>query len=163
MTAIDEMLRNNAGYAAAFGKGELPSAPSKRLAVVTCMDARIVPLRALGIEEGDAHVIRNAGGVVTDDVIRSLTVSQRKLRTIEVMVVMHTKCGMHGLADAEFRDEVEAEAGQRPAWPSGGFPDLEQAVREGVGKLQTSPFLPHKDQLRGFVYDVETGRLREVV
>jgi len=163
MTAIDELLGHNADYAAAFGKGELPSAPSKRLAVVTCMDARIVPLRALGLEEGDAHVIRNAGGVVTDDVIRSLTVSQRKLRTIEVMVVMHTRCGMHGLADAEFRDEVQADAGQRPPWSSGGFPDLEQAVREGAARLRTSPFLPHTDQVRGFVYEVETGRLREVV
>jgi carbonic anhydrase len=162
MSVIDEVMRSNAEYAAAFGKGDLTSAPATGLAVVTCMDARIVPLRALGLEEGDAHVIRNAGGVVTDDVIRSLTLSQRKLGTTEVMVVMHTKCGLHGISDSEFRDEVQAEAGLRPQWETGGFPDLEQAVREGVAKLRATPFLTHKAGIRGFVYDVETGLLREV-
>ena len=132
------------------------------MAVVTCMDARIVPLRALGLEEGDAHIIRNAGGVVTDDVVRSLTLSQRKLGTTEVMLVMHTKCGLHGLSDAEFRDEVQADAGLRPQWETGGFPFLEQAVRDGVARLRTDPFLAHKTAIRGFVYDVETGLLREV-
>ena len=106
------------------------------------MDARLVAHRILGLEEGDAHVIRNAGGVVTDDVIRSLTISQRKLGTTEVMVVMHTRCGMHGLSDAEFRDEVQAAAGLRPPWSTEGFPDLEHAVREGAAKLRASPFLP---------------------
>ena len=162
MTAIDELLRNNEDYAAAFGKGDLASPPAKRIAVVTCMDARLDAHRILGLEEGDAHVIRNAGGLVTDDVIRSLTISQRKLGTTEVMLVMHTKCGMHGLSNAEFGDEVQADAALRPPWEPGGFPDLEQAVREGAARLRTSPFLVHKGVIRGFVYDVETGRLREV-
>ena len=162
MTVIDELLRNNEDYATAFGKGDLASPPAKRIAVVICMDARLDAHRILGLEEGDAHVIRNAGGVVTDDVIRSLAISQRKLGTNEVMLVMHTKCGMHGLSDADFRDEVQADAGLRPPWEAGGFPDLEHAVREGAARLRTSPFLVHKAAIRGFVYDVETGRLREV-
>ena len=162
MPVTDELLRNNSDYAEAFDKGELSSPPAKRLAVVTCMDARLDAHRILGLEEGDAHVIRNAGGVVTDDVVRSLTLSQRKLGTTEVMVVMHTKCGLHGLSDAEFRDEVQAAAGLRPQWETGGFPDLEQAIREGVAKLRSDPFLAHKTAIRGFVYDVETGLLREV-
>jgi carbonic anhydrase len=162
MGVTDELLRRNADYAAQFDKGGLGSPPAKGLAVVICMDARLDAHRILGLEEGDAHVIRNAGGVVTDDVIRSLTISQRKLGTTDVMVVMHTGCGMHGLSDGEFRDEVQAEAGLRPPWPVEGFPDLEQAVRDGVAKLRTSPFLAHRASIRGFVYDVATGRLREV-
>lgn len=162
MSVADELLRSNAAYASTFAKGDLPSQPAKRLAVVTCMDARIDAHRILGLEEGDAHVIRNAGGVVTDDVIRSLTISQRLLATESVMLVMHTRCGMHGLSDAEFRDRVQSEAGLRPTWASEGFPDLEQALRDGVARLRTSPFLPNRSNIRGFVYDVETGGLREV-
>ena len=162
MSVIDELLRRNADYAAGFAKGELASPPARGLAVVICMDARLDAHRILGLEEGEAHVIRNAGGVVTDDVIRSLTLSQRKLGTTEVMVVMHTKCGLHGLSDTEFRDEVQAEAGLRPPWETGGFPDLEPAIREGVATLRSNPFLAHKASIRGFVYDVETGLLQEV-
>jgi carbonic anhydrase len=162
MRVIDELLRNNAAYAAAFDKGGLRSDPAKRLAVVTCMDARIDPHRILGLHEGDAHVIRNAGGIVTDDVIRSLTISQRLLRTEEIVVVMHTDCGMQGLADAEFRARVQSEAGLRPPWATEGFVDLEQAVREGLLRLRTNPFLADRSKIGGFIYEVETGRLREV-
>ena len=162
MGAVDELLKNNARYAAGFDRGELPAPPATGLALVTCMDARIVPLRAFGLEEGHAHVIRNAGGVVTDDVIRSLTISQRKLGTTEIMVVMHTKCGMHGFSDDQFQDELRADAGEGPSWAPGGFSDLEEAVRDGVAKLQGNPFLAHRTAIRGFVYDVETGLLREV-
>ena len=161
-TVLHELLRNNAAYAAAFDKGGLGSDPAKRLAVVTCMDARIDAHRILGLQEGDAHVIRNAGGVVTDDVIRSLTVSQRLLRTEEIVVVMHTDCGMQGLADAEFRARVQSEAGLRPPWATEGFFDLEQALREGLLRLRTNPFLAERSKIRGFVYEVETGRLRQV-
>ena len=163
MTATDELLQHNAEYAAEFGKGELSSPPDKALAVVTCMDARIDLHRVLGLAEGDAHVIRNAGGVVTDDVVRSLTISQRLLKTTEVMLVMHTKCGMLGLVDEEVRASVQADSGMSPPWAFEGFPDLEHALLEGVAKLRASPFLPEKARIRGFVYDVETGRLREVV
>jgi carbonic anhydrase len=162
MAATDELVRNNEAYAAEFDKGELSSPPAKAVAIVTCMDARIDAHRIMGLGEGDAHVIRNAGGVVTDDVIRSLTISQRKLGTQEVMLVMHTKCGMNGLSDAEFADELESDAGERPSWPARGFSDLEQALRDGVAKLRANPFLAHTTAIRGFVYDVETGNLREV-
>jgi carbonic anhydrase len=162
MRVTDELLRNNAAYAAAFDMSGLRRDPAKRLAVVTCMDARIDPHRILGLHEGDAHVIRNAGGVVTDDVIRSLTISQRLLRTEEIVVVMHTDCGMQGLADAEFRARVQSEAGLRPPWATEGFFDLEQAVREGLLRLRTNPFLADRSKIGGFIYDVETGRLRQV-
>ena len=141
----------------------MPPTPRKRLAVVTCMDARIEPHRILDLEEGDAHVIRNGGGVVTDDVVRSLTLSQKLLGTDQVMVVMHTDCGLHGLSDAEFRDRVQAEAGLRPSWATEAFPDLDQAVREGVARLRSSPFIPNETRVSGWVYDVETRQLREVV
>jgi len=162
MTATDDLLRNNAAYAARFDKGALPRAPGKHVAVVTCMDARMDIFGILGLGEGDANVIRNSGGVVTDDVIRSLAISQRLLGTREVVLVMHTDCGMHGLADTEFRDRVQSEARLRPPWATEGFADLEQALREGVARVRTSPFLPHTGAVRGFVYEVETGRLREV-
>jgi len=162
MTATDELLRNNAAYASAFDKGALPREPARRLAVVTCMDARMDAHRILGLDQGEAHVLRNAGGIVTDDVVRSLTVSQRLLGTREVLVVMHTDCGMHGLADADFRAQVQSEAGLRPSWATEGFFDLEQALREGLLRLRTNPFLLHRTAARGFVYEVETGRLREV-
>jgi carbonic anhydrase len=126
------------------------------------MDARLDPHRLLGLREGDAHVIRNAGGVVTDDVIRSLTISQRLLGTEEIMVVMHTDCGMQGLTDAEFRARVQSEAGLRPPWATEGFFDLEQALRDGVMRLRTNPFLAERNKIRGFVYDVETELLRQV-
>jgi carbonic anhydrase len=161
-TVIHELVRNNAAYAAAFDKGGLGRDPARRLAVVTCMDARIDAHRILGLHEGDAHVVRNAGGVVTDDVIRSLTISQRLLRTEEIVVVMHTDCGMHGLVDSEFRTRVQSEAGLRPAWATEGFFDLEQALREGLLRLRTNPFLVERSKISGFIYEVETGWLRQV-
>jgi carbonic anhydrase len=162
MSAIDEFLRNNERYAAGFAKGDLPSPPARRIAIVVCMDARIDPARALGLEEGDAHVIRNAGGIVTDQEIRSLAISQRKLGTEEVMLIHHTRCGMLGFDDEAFAHELEEEAGQAPDWAAGGFDDVDADVRESVRRVRESPFLPHTDRVRGFVYEVETGRLREV-
>ena len=161
MAATDELLQNNAEYAAEFDKGDLSSPPRTALAVVTCMDARIDVHRILGLAEGEAHVIRNAGGVVTDDVVRSLTISQRLLGTSEVMLVMHSKCGMLGLVDEELGASVQADSGISPPWAFEGFPDLGHALLEGLAKLRASPFLPHRDGIRGFTYDVETGLLRE--
>jgi carbonic anhydrase len=162
LSVIDELLDNNERYASAFDKGELPAPPAKRIAVVTCMDARIVISRILGLEEGDAHVIRNAGGVVTDDEIRSLAISQRKLGTREVLLILHTGCGMLTLSEHEFRRELERETGVRPPWAAEAFDDLEDEVRQNIARIKASPFLPHTDRVRGFVYEVETGRLREV-
>ena len=136
--------------------------PAKRLAIVTCMDARIEPLRLLGLELGDAHVIRNAGGIVTDDEIRSLAISQRLLGTEEVMLIHHTRCGMLGLADDDFRRTLREEAGEEPEWHPGGFEDLDEAVRDAIDRVRSSPFLAHTDRVRGYVYDVDSGDLREV-
>jgi len=162
MSQIDELLRNNARYAAAFANGGLAAPPARRVAVLACMDARLDPARVLGLEEGDAHVIRNAGGVVTDDAIRSLAISQHLLGTEEVILIHHTRCGMLGLSDDEFGARLERESGERPPWPALGFDDLEQSVRNSIDRLERSPFLPHRDRIRGFVYDVESGRLHEV-
>jgi carbonic anhydrase len=137
-------------------------APSRRLAVVACMDARLNLFGVLGLREGDAHLIRNAGGVVTDDVIRSLAISQRKLGTREVVLVHHTDCGMLTFTDDEFRHELEDEVGIRPPWAAEAFRDLDADVRQSMARVRTSPYLLHRDAVRGFVYEVETGRLREV-
>lgn len=161
MSVTDELLANNETYAASH-RGGLPGPPARPLAVVACMDARIDVYRVLGLEPGEAHVIRNAGGVVTDDVIRSLTISQRLLGTREVVLVHHTGCGMVTFEDTEFRDALEAETGQRPAWHSEAFTDLDQDVRDSIARITGSPFVPHRDAVRGFVLDLETGRLREV-
>ena len=161
MTA-EKLIENNSRYADSFTADDLPAAPALRLAVVSCMDARLETGRLLGLELGEAHVIRNAGGVVTDDVIRSLTISQRKLGTREIMVVQHTKCGMVTFSGEEFRDELERETGQRPGFEMGTFSDLEQNVRDSVAKLKGCPFLPNVESVRGFVYEVESGRLREI-
>lgn len=161
MSAIDEALQANDDYARTFG-AELPPRPARGLAVLACMDARLDVAVALGLAAGDAHVVRNAGGLATDDAIRSLTISQRLLGTRAVMVVLHTGCGLLGLDDDEFRDRVEQETGTRPSWSAQGFADLEQEVRRQVQRITASPFLPHTDQVRGFVFDVATGRLREV-
>jgi carbonic anhydrase len=139
----------------------MPPSPRRKLAVVACMDARLDPARLLGLEEGDAHVIRNAGGVVTDDVLRSLAISQNLLGTEEVVLIMHTDCGMLTLSDEEFAERLERETGSRPEWRAHAFSDLEQAVRDGIERIRTSPFVPRADGVRGFVYEVETGRLRE--
>ena len=163
MSDTDELLRNNAAYAEGFAHGALRSTPVKPVAVLTCMDARIDPHRMLGLAEGDAHVIRNAGGVANDDAIRSLVVSQRKLGTREVLVILHTDCGMRTFAEDDFVDQLEDETGVRPRWETTAFHDeIEADVRRALARVRESPFLPHVDAVRGFVYEVETGRLREV-
>src|SRR5436305_12674848 len=162
MTVTDELLENNKRYAESFEKGGLPMAPARKLAVLSCMDARVIPSRILGLGEGDAHIIKNAGGVVTDDAIRSLAISQNLLGTEEIVLIHHTDCGMLTFTDDELADRLEREAGERPAWRAQAFTDVEQDVRESIAKLGASPFLPNKDSIRGFVYDVETGRLGEV-
>jgi carbonic anhydrase len=162
MTAIDELLANNEAYAARFDKGDLPLPPARKLAIIACMDARLSPYAMLGLKEGDAHVIRNAGGVVTDDEIRSLAISQRLLGTEEVMLIHHTGCGMLTFSDDDFRREVAEETGIKPEWSAEAFDDLDQDVRQSIARIKASPFIPKKDQVRGFVYEVESGRLREV-
>ncbi|MBA3420510.1 MAG: carbonic anhydrase [Thermoleophilaceae bacterium] len=156
------MLRNNEAYVQGFDKAGLPIPPAKRIAVVTCMDARLSPYVMLGLNEGDAHVISNAGGVITDDEIRSLAISQRLLGTEEIMVIHHTDCGMLTFTDDDFRRQIQDETGIKPQWPAEAFADLEEDVRQSVARITTNPFIPKKDSVRGFVYEVETGRLREV-
>jgi carbonic anhydrase len=162
MSITDEVLRNNERYAAGFTKGELPLPPAKKLAVVACMDARLDVHKILGLEEGDAHVIRNSGGVVTDAEIRSLAISQRRLGTEEIMLIHHTDCGMLMFDDNEFRRELQEETGVKPGWPVEAFSDLDEDVRQSIARIEASPFIPRKSSVRGFVYEVETGRLREV-
>src|SRR5918993_3978027 len=162
MTVADEFFRNNERYAAGFGKGDLAMAPAKQVAVVACMDARLDPARALGLSEGDAHVIRNAGGVITDDAIRSLAISQRLLGTEEIILIHHTDCGMLTFTDDEFKRQIQDETGVKPEWAAEAFTDLEEDVRQSIARIRASPFIPRKDSIRGFVYEVETGRLREV-
>ncbi|HEX5367489.1 MAG TPA: carbonic anhydrase [Acidimicrobiales bacterium] len=166
-TATDEIVAANAAHAAAYdpaaaGFDPAVAPPSRLVAVVTCMDARIDPAAAFGLRPGQAHVVRNAGGIVTEDVLRSLTLSQRELGTVEVAVVQHTGCGLLGLDDAAVVAAIEAETGAPPPFAPGGFPDLEASVRAGLATLRSAPFLPWRDAVRGFVYDVATGRLREV-
>jgi carbonic anhydrase len=161
-TATDELVRRADAFAASFDAAGVPAAPARRVVILTCMDARIDPAALLGLRPGEAHVLRNAGGVVTDDVIRSLAISQRELATEEVMLIHHTSCGLLGLSDAAFRDAIGEETGVRPPWPTGAFEDLEADVRESVARVRASPFLPRRERVRGFVYEVETGRLREV-
>src|SRR5687767_3514121 len=162
MSTIDELLQNNASYAESFDKGDLPLPPAKKIAILTCMDARLSPYVMLGLNEGDAHVIRNAGGVVTDDEIRSLAISQRLLGTEEIMVIHHTDCGMLTFSDDDFRRQIQEDTGVKPQWAAEAFPELEEDVRQSMARIQASPFIPNKDSVRGFVYEVESGRLREV-
>jgi carbonic anhydrase len=162
MTVTDELLRNAEQYAARFDRGDLPLPPAKRVAVLACMDARLNPYGILGLSEGDAHVIRNAGGVVTDDEIRSLSISQRLLGTEEIILIHHTDCGMLTFHDDEFRRQIQEETGIKPEWAAEAFDDLEADVRQSIARIKASPFIPKKDAVRGFVYDVETGRLTEV-
>ena len=162
MSITDDLLRNNEEYARGFDKGDLPLPPAKGVAVVACMDARLDVHGMLGLELGDAHVIRNAGGVITDDEIRSLLISQRLLGTTEIILIHHTGCGMLTFSDDEVADAIEADTGIKPSFALEAFPDLEQNVRDSIEKITTSPFIPNKDAVRGFVYEVETGRLREV-
>jgi carbonic anhydrase len=162
MSTTDELLRNNEAYASGFGKGDLPLPPAKGLAVVACMDARLDVHKILGLEEGDAHVIRNAGGVVTDDEIRSLAISQRLLGTSEIILIHHTDCGMLTFSDDDFRHQIQEETGIKPEWAAEAFSDVEEDLRQSIARVKASPFIPRKDSVRGFVYEVETGRLREV-
>lgn len=162
MSAIDTYLGNNAKYAADFSRGDLPMSPARPIAIVACMDARLETGVLLGLKEGDAHVIRNAGGVVTDDVIRSLTISQRLLGTREIMLIHHTDCGMLLFRDAELKETIQKETGIRPSFAMEAFSDLEDDVRQSIARINASPFVVHKDGIRGFVYEVETGHLREV-
>ena len=162
MSATDDLLHNAEAYAEDFEKGDLPMPPAKKVAVIACMDARLDPARILGLEEGDAHVIRNAGGVVTDDAIRSLAISQRLLGTEEIMLIHHTDCGMLTFTDDELRRQIQDETGVKPAWAAEAFDDLEEDVRQSIARIEASPFIPRKDKIRGFVYEVETGRVREV-
>jgi carbonic anhydrase len=162
MSSTDDLLANNADYVSSFDKGELPLPPATKTAIVACMDARLNVYGALGLSEGDAHVIRNAGGVVTDDAIRSLAISQRLLGTEEIILIHHTGCGMLTFTDDEFKRSIEEDTGIRPEWAAEAFPDVDSDVRQSIARIQASPFIPHKDAVRGFVYEVETGRLREV-
>ena len=162
MSAIDEFLANNETYASKFSKGSLPMPPAKQIAAVVCMDARLETGALLGLAEGDAHVIRNAGGVVTDDVIRSLTISQRLLGTREVMLIHHTDCGMLTFTDADLKQQILDDTGVNPPFDMEAFTDLDEDVRQSIDRVKASPFIPYTDQVRGFVYDVEFGQLREV-
>jgi carbonic anhydrase len=162
MSATDELLRNAEAYAATFDQGDLPLPPARKLAVVACMDARLNPYGLLGLQEGDAHVIRNAGGVITDDEIRSLAISQRLLGTEEIVLIHHTDCGMLTFGDDEFRRGIQDEVGIKPEWAAESFTDVDEDVRQSIARIQASPFIPRKDSVRGFVYEVESGRLREV-
>ena len=162
MSVTDELLHNNEAYAESFDKGDLPLPPAKGVAVVACMDARLNVYGMLGLQEGDAHVIRNAGGVITDDEIRSLAISQRLLGTREIILIHHTVCGMLTFTDDELKAQIQEEAGIKPHFPMESFSDLEEDVRQSIARIQASPFVPNKDSVRGFVYEVETGRLREV-
>jgi carbonic anhydrase len=162
VSTTDELLRNAEGYAARFDKGDLPLAPARKVAVVACMDARLNPYGLLGLQEGDAHVIRNAGGVVTDDEIRSLSISQRLLGTEEIILIHHTDCGMLTFTDDEFKRSIQDDIGIKPEWAAESFGDLDEDVRQSIARINASPFIPHKGSVRGFVYEVETGRLREV-
>ena len=162
MSAINEFLKNNEIYASGFSKGSLPMPPTKKIAVVACMDARLETGALLGLVEGDAHVIRNAGGVVTDDVIRSLTISQRLLGTREIMLIHHTDCGMLTFEDAELKQQILDETGIKPPFAMEAFPDLDADVLQSIARIKASPYVPYKDQIHGFVYETESGRLREV-
>jgi len=163
MSTTDELLANNERYVASFDKGDLPLPPGRKIAVLACMDARLNVYGALGLQEGDAHVIRNAGGVVTDDEIRSLAISQRLLGTEEIILIHHTDCGMLTFKDDEFKAAIQDETGIKPEWAAESFSDLDQDVRQSIARIKASPFIPRRDAVRGFVYEVETGRLREVV
>jgi len=161
MSVTDDLLANNERYAESF-HGPLPLPPSAHLAVVACMDARLDVYRLLGLEEGQAHVIRNAGGVITDDEIRSLTISQRLLGTTSIILIHHTECGMLTFTDDQFKASIQQEVGIKPMWAAEAFPDLDDDVRQSIARIKASPFIPHTDDVRGFVFDVATGRLNEV-
>jgi carbonic anhydrase len=161
MTVTDELLQNATAYSETFDKGDLPLPPARKVAIVACMDARLNPYGLLGLQEGDAHVIRNAGGVVTDDEIRSLAISQRLLGTEEIVLIHHTDCGMLTFTDDDFKRSVLDDTGIKPEWAAEAFNDIDEDVRQSIARIHASPFIPHKN-VRGFVYQVEDGTLREV-
>ena len=161
MSVTDEYLANNARYAESFS-GPLPIPPSRQVAVIACMDARLNVYAILGLGDGEAHVIRNAGGVVTDDEIRSLAISQRLLGTSEIILIHHTECGMLTFTDDEFKRSIQDDTGIKPTWSAEAFRDLDEDVRQSIARIKSSPFVPHKDSVRGFVFDVATGKLNEV-
>ena len=161
MSVTDEFIDANKSYQSEF-EGPLPLPPARKVAVVACMDARLDPAKILGISEGDAHVIRNAGGVVTEGEIRSLAVSQRLLGTEEIILIHHTDCGMLTLTDDEFKRSIEEETGIKPGWAVQSSGDIEQDVRQSIARIKASPFIPRKESVRGFVYEVENGTLREI-
>jgi len=163
MSSTDQLLENAKAYADGFTKGDLALPPAKKVAIVACMDARLNPYGLLGLQEGDAHVIRNAGGVITDDEIRSLSISQRLLGTEEIVLIHHTDCGMLTFTDDDFKRSVQDDTGIKPEWAAEAFDDLDEDVRQSLARIQASPFIPRKNSVRGFVYAVETGQLREVV
>ena len=162
MSATDEYLKNNAAYAAGF-TGPLPLPPSQHVAVVACMDARLNVYAILGLKDGEAHVLRNAGGVITDDEIRSLAISQRLLGTTEIILIHHTACGMLNVTDDSFKQSIEDDTGLRPPWAVEAFTDVEEDVRQSRARILASPYIPYKNDIRGFVFDVATGQLNEVV
>ena len=162
MSQTEQLLRNNEAYAKSFKKGSLPLPPSRKVAVLACMDARLDVHKILGLEEGEAHVIRNAGGVATDDAIRSLVISQRLLGTQEIILIHHTDCGMLTFTDDEVKKKIQSETGIRPQFALEAFPNLDEDVRQSIGRINASPFVPRKDRIRGFVYDIKTARLREI-
>ena len=162
MTVTDTLVKNNEAYAAKFNKGALPMPPGKKVAVLACMDARLNVYGMLGLTEGEAHVIRNAGGVASDDAIRSLVISQRLLGTQEIVLIHHTDCGMLTFKDDDVKKQIEADTGLRPPFALEAFPDSQKDVRQSIARIKASPFVPHKDHIRGFVFDVKTGRLNEV-
>lgn len=162
MSVTDELLQNNEVYAESFDKGDLPLPPAKGVAVVACMDARLNVYGMLGLQEGDAHVIRNAGGVITDDEIRSLAISQRLLGTREIILIHHTDCGMLTFSDDELKQQIQEDVGMKPHFSMESFSDLEEDVRQSIARIHASLFIPNKESVRGFVYEVDTGRLREV-
>ena len=163
MTVTDDLLVNAERYAAGFDKGALALPPARQIAIVACMDARLNPYGLLGLAEGDAHVIRNAGGAITADQLRSLAISQRLLGTKEIVLIHHTDCGMLTFTDDEFKASIQAEVGIKPAWSAEAFTDVDEDVRQSVRRILADPFIPRKESVRGFVYDVATGQLREVV
>jgi carbonic anhydrase len=162
MSVTDELLQNNQAYAQGFDHGDLPLPPGRGVAILACMDARLNVYGALGLREGDAHVIRNAGGVVTDDEIRSLAISQRLLGTREIILIHHTDCGMLTFTDDGFKKSILDDTGIKPTWSPESFPDLDDDVRQSITRIKASPFVPRKDSIRGFVFDVATGKLNEV-
>jgi len=162
MSVTDELVRNNQSYAGSFKKGDLPLPPAKHVAVLACMDARLDVHKILGLQEGDAHVIRNAGGAATDDAIRSLAISQRLLGTKEIVLIHHTDCGMLTFRDDDLKRKIEDETGIRPAFAFEAFRDLDEDVKQSIARIKASPFIPDKSHVRGFVYDVRSGLLHEV-